>query len=165
PGDGRSRMTVRAEVGAGGHLDFAPEPTVAAAGCDHRAVATVALRGDATLRWREELVLGRHREEPGRHTGRLDVTVDGVPLLRHELRLDDPAAYRADAVIGRAKAVGGLLLVGPGLVREPWVGEGVGALPLDGPGVLVTAVAADSAGLRRRLAAGERRARGPVPVG
>ncbi|GAA1595904.1 urease accessory protein UreD [Actinomadura kijaniata] len=165
PGDGRSRMVVRAEVSAGGHLDFAPEPTVAAAGCDHRAVAAVALRGDATLRWREELVLGRHREEPGRHTGRFDVTVDGVPLLRHELRLDDPAVYRGDAVIGRAKAVGSLLLVGPGLVREPWVGEGVGALPLEGPGVLITAVAADSAELRRRLASGERRARGPVPVG
>ena len=175
PGDGESRMAVRAEVGAGGFLDFAPEPTVAAAGCRHRAAARVDLAEGAALRWREELVLGRHGEPAGRHTGRLDVTAGGVPLLRHELRLDDPAVHGGRAVLAGARAVGCVLLAGPEFAapapeaarsapgpagRRARTGEGWAVLPLAGPGVLVTAVAADSAELRRRLCAGERAATG-----
>ncbi|MEU5881499.1 urease accessory protein UreD [Spirillospora sp. NPDC047279] len=160
PGDGESRMTVRAEVGAGGHLDFAPEPTVAAAGCDHRSAAGISLAEGATLRWYEELILGRHGERPGRHTGRFDVTLGGVPLLRHELRLTDPSTFGSRAVLGDAKAAGSVLLVAPGLTRTPYTAEGLAVLPLAGPGVLVTAVAADSAALRRRLARGEDHAAG-----
>ncbi|MBW8483492.1 urease accessory protein UreD [Actinomadura parmotrematis] len=167
PGDGESRMTVRASVGAGAHLDFAPEPTVAARGCRHRAAAEIDLAADATLRWFEELVLGRHREEPGRHTSRFDVTVAGVPLLRHELRLTDRLACTSRAVLGDAGAAGSVLLAGPGVAAEPHAADGLAVLPLAGPGVLVTAVAADSAALRRLLAEGERRCRqaaGPAPT-
>ncbi|MFC6881181.1 MULTISPECIES: urease accessory protein UreD [Actinomadura] len=153
-GDG-SRLAVRAAVGPGGRLDFAPEPVVAAAGCRHRATAAVALADGAALRWREELVLGRHGERPGRHASRLDVTYGGVPLLRHELALDERGVYGGPAVLGTARAVGSLLLVGPGLAREARTGDGLSVLPLAGPGVLVTAVADDSAELRRRLVRGE----------
>ncbi|SEG59950.1 urease accessory protein [Thermomonospora echinospora] len=160
PGAGESRLTVRAWVGAGGCLDFAPEPTVAAAGSRHRALAGIDLAEGAALRWREELILGRHGEQPGRHTGRLDVTVGGVPLLRHELCLDEEAAVRSGAVLGGATAVGSVLLAGPGLpVPRAHAGDGLAVLPLAGPGVLVTALAADSATLRRRLDEGEALAR------
>ncbi|GAA2458751.1 hypothetical protein GCM10010191_93480 [Actinomadura vinacea] len=155
PGKGESRTTVRAEVGAGGHLDFAPEPAVAAAGCRHRAVARIALAEGATLRWREELILGRYGERPGRHTSRFDVTVGGAPLLRHELRLDDPAVRASRAVLGEAGAAGSVLLAGPELTGSPRTGEGWAVLPLAGAGVLVTALAPDSAALRRRLTEGE----------
>ena len=80
PHGGRSALAIRARVGPGGHLDFAPQPTVAAAGCDHRASAEIELAAGATLRWREEIVLGRHGEHPGRCTSRLDVTLAGAPL-------------------------------------------------------------------------------------
>ncbi|MBC6461304.1 urease accessory protein UreD [Actinomadura sp. HBU206391] len=164
PGDGESRFTVRARVGAGGHLDYAPEPTVAAAGCDHRAVAEITLADGATLRWRDELILGRYGERPGRHTSRIDVILAGRPLLRHELRLDDPGVYGGAAVLGGARAAGTVLLagaglVGPGLVGEPVTGEGPAVMPLAGPGVLVSATAGDSSALRRRLCEGERAAR------
>jgi urease accessory protein len=156
PGDGESRFTVRARIGAGGHLDFAPEPTVAAAGCRHHAAAEVTLAGEATLRWREELVLGRHGEGPGRHTGRLDVTYGGLPLLRHELRLDDPGTFGSGAVLGTARAVGTVLLAGPGHgAAGPVAAEGLVVMPLAGPGVLVSATAEDAAVLRRRLCQGE----------
>jgi urease accessory protein len=155
PGDGESTLTVRAEVEAGGRLDFAPEPTVAAAGCHHRARADIALSEGATLRWYEELILGRHLENPGRHTSRFDVTVDGIPLLRHELRLDDPRTYTSHAVLAGAKAVGSVLLVGPDLTRESHTAAGLAVLPLAGPGVLITATAANSAALRRLLCRGE----------
>lgn len=165
PGDGTtSRTVVRARVGAGGHLDFAPEPTVAAAGCDHHGVAEVSVAEGGTLRWQEELVLGRHREVAGRCTTRLDVTLGGGPLLRHELRLPDRAAYAGGAVLGDARCVGGVLLVGPGLTRDPDAGDGLAVLPLSGPAVLVSALAPDSATLRRRLRHGERLARTPVSV-
>jgi len=149
PGRGESCMTVRARVD--GHLDFAPEPTVAANGCHHRAVADIDLAPGATLRWREELILGRHNEAPGRHTSRFDVTIDGVPLLRHELCLHDPGVFATSAVLGDAKAVGSVLLVGTNLTREPSAADGVSVLPLAGPAVLITATARDSAELRRRL--------------
>ena len=155
PGDGESRFTVRARVGAGGHLDFAPEPTVAAAGCHHRALAEITLSRGATLRWYEELILGRHQERPGRHTSRLDVTVDDVPLLRHELRLDDPQTYGSGAVLGAARAAGTVLLAGHGLIEQPVTGDGLVVMPLAGPGVLVSAMAENSAVLRRRLHQGE----------
>lgn len=165
PGDGESRFTVSARVGAAGHLDFAPEPTVAAGGCRHRAHSCIALAEGATLRWFEELVLGRHREEPGRHVSRIDVTVAGTPLLRHELRLDEPDTYSAAPVLGSARAAGSVVLAGPGLASTASAEEGLAVLPLERTGVLVSAIAPDALRLRRRLTRGESLAqhRPPVP--
>ncbi|GAA3237208.1 urease accessory protein UreD [Actinocorallia longicatena] len=146
-----SLFTIDARVR--GHLDFAPEPTVAARGCLHRAVSEVRLGPDATLRWSEELVLGRYGEEPGRHVSRLDVTRGDRPVLRHELRLDGSA--RSRAVLGDARAAGAVVRIGPGLTGTALGGEGFGVMPLAAEGVLVTALAADSAELRRRLEKGE----------
>lgn len=178
PGDGESRLTILACVGAGGRLDFAPEPTVAVARCRHTSVAAIDLEPGAVLRWREELILGRHDEPPGRYASRSDVTLDGFPLLRHELRLDGAGTYASRAVLGGAAAVGTVILAGPGLTDEPYAGptddaagdaagEDAGdadlaVLPLAGPGVLVSATAGDAAALRRRLERGTALATGPI---
>jgi urease accessory protein len=150
---GASRLVVRADVAAGGRLVFSPEPVIAAAGCDHRALAEVTLGEEADLEWREEVVLGRHGEPPGRYDGRLDVTIGGTPLLHHELRIDEDAT--SGAVVGDARAVGTLLVTGA--TAEPYAEEGLAVLPLAGPGVLVTAMAADTVRLQERLARGRRR--------
>jgi urease accessory protein len=160
PGDGESTACVRARVASGAHLDFALEPAVATAGCRHRAVADLALACDATLRWREELILGRYGEPAGPYSGRIDVTLGGGPLLRHELRLPDPALHASSAVLGDARCAGNVLLVGPGLAKDAYAADGLAVMPLAGPGVLVTALAPDSAMLRRRLVEGEMHARG-----
>ncbi len=152
-----SRLTISARVAAGARLVFAPEPTIAAAGCDHRTVAQIALEPDAELVWREEIVLGRYGERPGRHTGRLDVTTGTTPLLRHELRVDEDAT--SCAVLGDAKAVGTLLLAGAGLTDRPYAVPGLAVMPLAGPGVLVTAMATDTVRLRKLLAEGQARGR------
>jgi urease accessory protein len=144
-----SRLVVRARVATGARLVFSPEPAIAAAGCDHRALAEVSLEEGAELVWQEEIVLGRHGERPGRYVSRFDVTVGSAPLLRHELRIDEDAT--SGAVLGDAKAVGTLLMAGAGLARQPQVGDGLAVMPLAGPGVLVTAVAADTVRLRARL--------------
>ncbi|TDC69386.1 urease accessory protein UreD [Actinomadura sp. GC306] len=159
PGRGESTTRVRAAVADGAHLDLALEPAVAAAGCRHHAVTEIVLEAGATLRWREELVLGRHGETAGRYRARTDVTLGGRPLLRNELRLPDPALYSSGAVLGDARCTGTVLLVGDGLATEPYAAEGLAVMPLAGPAVLVTALAPDSAALRRRLGHGEERAR------
>jgi urease accessory protein len=163
PGDGESRLAIQAQVGAGGRLDFAPEPTVAVAGCHHGSVAGIELAAGSGLRWREELILGRHGERPGRYASRLDLTLDGRPLLRHELRLDGEGTYASRAVLGAAAAVGTVVLAGPGLVDEPYADDDeLAVLPLAGPGVLVSATAATATALRRRLERGAALAAGRI---
>ena len=161
-----SRLAVRAGVAAGARLVFAPEPAIAAAGCDHRASAEVSLEEGAELVWREEILLGRHGERPGRYVSRLDVMFRGVPLLHHELRVDDDAP--SAAVLGDAKATGTVLLAGDEMTAEPYAADGLAVLPLAGPGVLVTALASDTVRLRERLDRGRAtvsRAAPPHPAG
>lgn len=160
PGPSPSRLAVRVLLGAGAHLRWLPEPTVAAAGCDHRVTVVVTMDERAGLVWREELVLGRHGEAPGSVSSRLHVDRAGRPLVRQHLAVG-PAApgWDGPAVAGRARAVGSLLVVDPALADGPARATvldraGAAVLPLAGPGVQVTAVAPDARTLRRRLDAG-----------
>jgi len=151
-----SALRISARVGPGGHLDVAPEATVAAAGCDHRAGAEIELSAGATLRWREEIILGRHGEPPGHCASRLDVTLAGLPAYRGELTAGAPQTDRSSAVLDGAGAVGSVLLVDGTRPRPPAaVHEGLAVLPLAGPGTAVTATAPDAATLARRLDRGE----------
>jgi urease accessory protein len=130
---------------------------VAARGCDHRMEAVVEVAAGAHLIWREELVLGRHQEAGGSVTTRLQVDVDGAPLLRHELALG-PAhpASLGPAVLGDARAVGSVLLVDPGWA-EPGpppaavLGPHAALFPLHGCGAQIVALAADALALGRVL--------------
>lgn len=160
-----SLMLVRARVGAGATLRFSPEPTVLAAGCSHRLVVRLSLAEDATVLWREEIVFGRHGERPGRCHARFDATVAGRPLLRQDLVVGEEAVDGSPAVYGDARCVGSTLVAGPAWgppavpdgkrERRAVLGDGWAALPLAGPGVLVSALGADAVELRRRLERGE----------
>ena len=156
PHGGTSALRITARVGPGGRLDYGPQPAVAAAGCDHRVLAVIELGTGAALRWREEIVLGRHGELPGHCRSRLDVTLAGSPVYRGELTVGCPGTGSSSAVLGDARAVGGVLLAGEGRAQPPAAaGEGLAVLPLAGPGVAVTATAPDAATLARRLDHGE----------
>jgi urease accessory protein len=155
PGHGTSEMIVTARVGDGAELRFTPEPTVLAAGCDHRMTVRLTLAGDARVRWREEIVFGRYGETPGRCHSRFDATFDGRPLLRQEFTVGDPSVDASPAVYGDARCVGTTLVVSPDAARESVVGAGFAVLPLAGPGALVSALAADAVDLRRLLLRGE----------
>lgn len=102
-------------VGPGCHLDWQPEPAIFVRGCDHRIITRMHLAASAGLLWREELVLGRHDEEPGSVLARLVVDRAGHPLIRNEVRIG-PAWPDSDgpAGVGPARAVGSLLIVGAG---------------------------------------------------
>ncbi len=115
------------------------------------------LEAGAALVWREEIVLGRHREPSGSVITRTSVDLAGAPLLRHELALGPEHPTSAGpAVTAGARAAGSVLLVGPGLlaVSATVLGPTAAVLPLAGAGVQVTALANDAPALRRHLNAG-----------
>jgi urease accessory protein len=154
---GVSWLRIRARVGAGGRLDFCLQPAVAAAGCDHRASAIIELGPGAILRWREEIVLGRHAEPSGRCVSRLDVTLPGVTLYRGEVAVGCPATDASSAVLDGAGAVGSVILVNAGRAHPPpAAADGLAVLPLEGPGTAVSATAPDAAVLAHRLDLGEK---------
>jgi urease accessory protein len=147
PGAAVSRTDVVVTVAAGGRLRWLPEPLVAAAGCRHEVVTTVDLAPDARLVWREELVCGRHGEEPGDMTLRAAFRIDGRPLYRHELSVGPRApGWAGGAVLGGARAYGSLLLV-----NEPPPEVSGTLLTLAGPGVLAVAVGPDLRAVRAAL--------------
>jgi urease accessory protein len=111
-GSAPARWDFDVAVGAAGTLDWAPEPTVVTDGSDYRTSLRVDLGAGARAILREVVVLGRHGGVGGRYGGRLDVSVDGDPLLAHTTSLDgaDPALCGPGGTAG-ARAVGTLVVV------------------------------------------------------
>lgn len=149
-----SLVTVTAAVGAGGTLRWLPEQLVAAYGCRHRSVSTVELEAGATLVWRDELICGRHGEDPGDASVHTAVEYAGRPLLRQTVSVGPGAdGWAGAAVLSGAKATGSLVRVDPsGVVATAAVlGPTAVQVPLAGPGSLITATAPDALTLRRLL--------------
>lgn len=93
----RSTARIEARVAANGELDWWPEPLVSVAGSDHAIHAAIDLDTGASMRWVDEIVLGRHDEPGGRLASRQRLQVGGEVLLDHELvsghqHLDGPGA-------------------------------------------------------------------------
>ena len=154
---GESRYDVRIEVADGGELHWLPEQLISVCGSDLRVTTRVDLAGSARLVLREEQVLGRVGEEPGRLTSRLTLRIAGRTVLDQELACGPgaPGGWDGPAVLAGHRAVGQLVVVRPEFTREPaaarMLGEHAALVPLAGPAVLVTAVAADGLRLRRVL--------------
>ncbi|MEU4426039.1 urease accessory protein UreD [Actinoplanes sp. NPDC024001] len=109
-----SRLTVTASVAAGGTLRWLPEPLIAASGCDHVAVTRVAVEAGGSLLWRDDLVCGRHGEEPGDVRADTLIRYAGTTLYRHELAVGPRApGWDGAAVLGGARAIGTLVAAGP----------------------------------------------------
>jgi urease accessory protein len=151
------RTTVR--VGAGATLVWLPEPVIAARGCHHRSDVRVELGPGARLALREELLLGRHGEQPGAVVSHLQVRFDGRPLLHQQLAFGPGAVgWDGAAVTGGRRALGSLVVVDPAWADDPpaatLVGDTAAVMPLAGPAALVSALAPDALALRRCLDAG-----------
>jgi urease accessory protein len=149
-----SSLSIEVKIEEGGTLDWHLEPLVASRGCDFSQTACISLAPGSHLRWAEEIVLGRYGEGPGRLHLRLDVDVDERPLLRHGLDVGPGSpCWDGPAVLGDGRAVGLVLTAGDGEGASGTAsGDGWAAMPLDGPGALVQAVARDLYGLRQALA-------------
>jgi urease accessory protein len=165
PGQGKdlARYETRLRVAAGGALRWEPEPLICARGSDLRVLTRAEVAEGGRLLLREEQVLGRHGEPPGTLTSRLTLRVGVRLLLDQELACGPgaPGGWDGPAVLGGHRAVGQVLLVGPGFAThppEPRLFGGTAAqasraalVPLPGPAALVTAVAPDALTLRRLL--------------
>jgi urease accessory protein len=145
PGLPPSRLVIHATVAADATLRWLPRPLIAAAGCDHRAVTEVHVAAGGTLAWRDDLVCGRHGEQPGDVRTATTITYAGATLYRHDLSVGPSApGWSGPAVLGDGRAVGSLVLAGPYLPGTGPIGGGGGAIMrLAGPGVLAVAVAPD----------------------
>ncbi|MCX5244318.1 urease accessory protein UreD [Streptomyces sp. NBC_00201] len=154
---GEAHYDVRLDVADEAELEWLPEQLISAKGSDLYVTTRAELRAGARLVLREEQVLGRVGEEPGRLTSRLTVRVEGRTLLDQELACGPgaPGGWDGPAVLGGHRAVGQLVVVRPEFGAEPVaarvLGEGAALVPLAGPAVLVSAVATDALRLRRVL--------------
>lgn len=124
PGAPTARVRYEVTLGAGATLDADPGALVVATNADVEVEVRVDLAADATLTWRETVVLGRSGEPPGRVRLQWDVRRDGAPLLRQDLDLADPALRDWSGMHGGAKLLTTTLHVAPGLaarteVRSP----------------------------------------------
>ncbi|WAP54370.1 urease accessory protein UreD [Streptomyces sp. S465] len=147
---------IRLTVADGAVLHWLPEPLISAHGSDLRMTTRVDLAATARLVLREEQILGRTGESPGRLTSRLTVHRAGRHLLDQELRHGPGApGWDGGAVLGGHRAVGQLLVADPVYDTRPVeprpLAETAVLTPLAGPAVLVTALAPDALRLRRIL--------------
>ncbi|MEW2167046.1 urease accessory protein UreD [Streptomyces sp. NPDC007084] len=154
---GEARYDVRLDVAEGGELHWLPEQLISACGSELTVTTRADLGPGARLVLREEQVLGRVGEDPGRLTSRLTVRYDGRTLLDQELACGPgaPGGWDGPAVLAGRRALGQLVVVRPEFGRQPPVprllGEYAALTPLAGPAALVTALAPDALLLRRVL--------------
>ncbi|MFD8199227.1 urease accessory protein UreD [Streptomyces sp. NPDC059701] len=152
-----ARYDVRLTVADDAELHWLPEQLISANGSDLRVTTCADVAPTARLVLREEQVLGRSGEEPGRLTSRLAVRIAGRPVLDQELSCGPgaPGGWDGPAGLAGHRAVGQAVVVRPSFATEPPAarpaGEGAAVMPLAGPAVLVTAVAPDALRLRRLL--------------
>lgn len=143
-----ARLSVRATIGPGACLDWAPEPTIVA----HRArleldteIEVESPSAGTLLRWCEELVLGRSGETPGQVTARTRAVVAGRPVLDHATTAGGPPGpWDGPGGLAGHRWLGTALYVGGSAARAPATppagpdassaGDGVGA-PRAGPQV------------------------------
>jgi urease accessory protein len=154
---GEACYDVRLDVADGAELHWLPEQLISARGSDLYVTTRAEAGAGARLVLREEQVLGRAGEEPGRLTSRLTVRVAGRTVLDQELACGPgaPGGWDGPAVLAGHRAVGQLVVVRPEFGHRPpparILGECAALVPLAGPAVLVSAVAADALRLRRLL--------------
>lgn len=155
--DTGARYDVRLTVEDDAELRWLPEQLISAGGSDLRVTTSVDLAAGARLLLREEQVLGRAGEEPGRLTSRLTVRTAGRCVLDQELACGPgaPGGWDGPAGLAGHRAVGQLVVVRPEFAGEPPAArvfeESAAVMPLAGPVALVTAVAPDGLRLRRLL--------------
>lgn len=144
-------------------LHWLPQPLISAERSNLRQSCAIDLAATARLVLREEVVLGRAGESPGRLTTRLTVNRDGRPLLDQQTRYGSEApGWDGPAIMAGHRAIGQILIVDPALDQhpprarllgdDPATGQAV-LTPLAGPAILIIALAPDTLRLHRLLEA------------
>ncbi|MFH9424557.1 urease accessory protein UreD [Streptomyces sp. NPDC017529] len=169
PTDAPATYDVRLTAGEHATLRWLPHPLISTRGSTLHQTYTVELAATARLVLREEQLLGRTAEPPGRLTTRLTVLRAGHTLLDQHTDYGGPAsAWDGPAVLAGHRATGQLLIVAPDLDTDrkpvlinedepghegddPARGQAVLTPLAGGPALLATAVAPTTTRLRRLL--------------
>ncbi|WP_327712314.1 urease accessory protein UreD [Streptomyces sp. NBC_00464] len=157
PEDVPAHYGIALNVEEGAELNWLPEQLISAHGSELLMTTTVELAPTARLMLREEQVLGRHGEATGTLLSRLTVRRCGRPLLDQQLAYGPgaPGGWDGPAVLGGHRAIGQLLVVDPAFddkgPETRLLGSTAVLTRLQGPAVLVTALAADARDLRSVL--------------
>jgi urease accessory protein len=147
-----ARLSMRAQLDAGARLRAAPGPLIVCEGSRVDVRIELSLAADASVEWRELVVLGRAGDQPGAATLRWDVTVAGRPLLRQYLDLTDPELRAWPGMLGQASVLASTLITGPDVMARTVVTSPTAvAQRLNGRSVLVTVLAEDAATARDDL--------------
>lgn len=146
-----SRTTVHIEVGAGGSIEYLPEPTIITRRARHTATLTAELDAGARLRTREVLVLGRTAEKPGSLTACLHVTQLGRPVLRQILHIGDPELDASVAFLAGRRVLATEFRSGEPELTQPSSGDWWSRTPLAAGGAVATALAHDAIAAKRDL--------------
>lgn len=159
PRGGQSHMSINITVEDDASFVWMAEPVIAAHGCDHIHDVTINLATSAHLLMRDQLLLGRHNEQPGDLLQNLRIRRGGETLFRQQIRLGPRASgWRSPAVIGAHKCLGAVFVVDPRWCEEPPASQvfapDAALFPLAGPAVMITALAAESWTLSKRLSQG-----------
>lgn len=142
-------------------LHWLPQPLISAARSNLRQSCTIDLAPTARLVLREEQVLGRTGEPPGRLSTRLTLRHGGRLLLDQQTSYGpDAPGWDGPAVMAGHRTAGQILIVDPAYAQrppevrllgdDPAHGQAV-LTPLAGPALLVTALAPDTPRLRHLL--------------
>jgi urease accessory protein len=149
-----SAVSFQATVGAGGRLRADPGALIIRPGGRVAARVDLRLAADATVDWRELIVLQRGEELDGAApavTLRWDVTRAGAPVLRQLVDLTDPRWLRWPGMIAGRRVLASALLAGPGVAAETVIAAPTAiAQPLADGAVLVTVLADDAAAAQRQ---------------
>ena len=163
PRPSESTLDISVRIEAGASLIWSPQPLIAAQGARHRTTVRVEMAEDARLTWHEQTLLGRHGEQPGSATTRLRVRRADRVLLDHTLAVGPrhPGSL-GPAVAGTDRANATILIVDPAWTHVPPADRlslaprddahgAVAVLALDGPAVVISALAPDALALNSFL--------------
>ncbi len=99
-------------VGEGGTFLWGAAPFVVSSGAQVHRRTGIDLATGAVALLRETLVLGRSGERGGAVRNLLRADLDGSPLYVEDLLLDDHALRTSPTVLGRARVLGTIALLG-----------------------------------------------------
>ncbi|WP_161495221.1 urease accessory protein UreD [Advenella sp. S44] len=153
---GQSSMRINIAVEDDATFVWMAEPVIAAHGCRHEHTINIELAASARLFMRDALQFGRHKEQPGNLLQTLRVKRDGEPLFSQQQQIGpDAVGWCSCAVLGKHKCMGTVLVVDPqwcAIQPETNVfAVDAALLPLEGPAVMISALAAETWTLRKHL--------------
>ncbi|PRZ43935.1 urease accessory protein [Antricoccus suffuscus] len=155
---GQASWSACVRVGDDAHVTWAAAPFVVAGGADVLRRTEIELADGASMLLRELLVLGRHNEVGGCVRSMLEASLASVPLLVEDLDLREPLRRSAPGILGSARVLGTVALLG--VCRPP--SECVHETSLAGPGALARCIATDAHTAWNQLAPVWRRWHGVV---